>query len=188
MSTTNNLYQEYKKVVVPKVKAELGYRNTNQVPRILKVVVNVGVGRFVKEASFIDNVEKVLTRITGQQPVRTKAKKSISNFKIREGQEIGVMVTLRGPRMYFFLEKLLKVTFPRVRDFHGISDKGFDRQGNYTIGFKENVAFPEVKMEELEKVHGLQIIVATSAKDKAAGKALLSAMGFPFSKDVKEKK
>ncbi len=187
MTTTNNLYQEYKKVVVPKVQAELGYKNTLQVPKITKVVLNVGVGRFVKEASFIDNVEKVLTKISGQKAVRTKAKKSISNFKIREGQEIGVMVTLRGPRMYYFLEKLLKVTFPRVRDFHGISDKSFDRQGNYTIGFKENVAFPEVKMDELEKVHGLQIIIGTNAKNQAAGRALLKAFGFPFTKD-KEKK
>ena len=110
------------------------------------------------------------------------SKKAISNFKIREGQEIGVMVTLRGPRMYDFLEKLVKVTFPRVRDFHGISDKAFDGQGNFTIGFKENVAFPEVKMEEIDKIHGLQIIVNTTAKNKVAGKSLLTHLGFPFSK------
>jgi large subunit ribosomal protein L5 len=123
-----------------------------------------------------------LTKITGQKPVRTKAKKAISNFKIRQGQEIGVVVTLRGPRMYHFLEKLLRVTFPRVRDFHGISDKAFDRQGNFTIGFKENIAFPEVKLEEIEKIHGLQVVINTTAKDKVAGRALLTHLGFPFTK------
>ncbi len=177
-----NLYEKYKKEVVPALAKELGYKNVMQAPKIAKVVINAGVGRFVKEAGFLDNVEKTLTKISGQKPIRTKSKKSISNFKIREGQEIGLMVTLRGPRMYDFLEKLIKVTFPRVRDFHGISDKGFDRQGNYTIGFKENVAFPEVKMEEIEKVHGLQIIVNTTAKSKEEGRALLAHLGFPFSK------
>jgi large subunit ribosomal protein L5 len=134
---TKNLYERYKTEIVPSLIKDGGYTNVMQVPKITKVVLNVGVGRFVKEAGYIDTVEKVLTKITGQKAVRTKAKKSISNFKIREGMEIGVMVTLRGPRMYQFLEKLLRVTFPRVRDFHGISDKAFDRQGNYTIGFKE---------------------------------------------------
>ena len=177
-----NLYQTYKKTSVPAIQKELGLKNVMQVPKVTKVVLNAGIGRFIKESNFIDNVEKTLTKITGQKPVRTKAKKAISNFKIREGQEIGVMVTLRGPRMYDFLEKLVKVTFPRVRDFHGISDKAFDGQGNFTIGFKENVAFPEVKMEEIDKIHGLQIIVNTTAKDKVAGKALLTHLGFPFTK------
>lgn len=180
--TQNILYQKYKKEVLPKVKAELGYKNIMQVPQINKLVVNVGVGRFLKEPNFIENVEKVLTKITGQKPVRTKAKKSISNFKVREGQEIGVMATLRGPRMFYFLEKLLQVTLPRVRDFHGLSEHGFDNQGNYTIGFKENVAFPEVKMEEIDKAHGLQVIINTTAKNKKEGKALLAALGFPFAK------
>ncbi len=161
---------------------ERGYTSMMQVPKIKKVVLNAGVGRFIKEAGFIDAVEKTLSRITGQKPVRTKAKKSISNFKIREGQEIGVVVTLRGPRMYHFLEKLLAVTFPRVRDFHGVSDKAFDRQGNYTIGFKENIAFPEVKMEEIDKIHGLQVVISTNAKNKEEGKALLKQLGFPFTK------
>lgn len=167
---------------MPAIQKELGLKNVMQVPKVTKVVLNAGIGRFIKEANFIDNVEKTLTKITGQKPIRTKAKKAISNFKIREGQEIGVMVTLRGPRMYDFLEKLVKVTFPRVRDFHGISDKAFDGQGNFTIGFKENVAFPEVKMEEIDKIHGLQIIVNTTAKNKVAGKSLLTHLGFPFSK------
>lgn len=179
---TNNLYEKFKKEIVPAMQKQLGYKNVMQVPKIIKIVINSGVGRFVKESGYIDNVEKTLTKITGQKPVRTKAKKAISNFKIREGQEIGVMVTLHGKRMYDFLEKLLRVTFPRVRDFHGISAKGFDNQGNYTFGFKENIAFPEVKMEEIEKVHGLELVFVTTAKNREAGKALLTGLGFPFTK------
>ena len=176
------LYEQYKKEVVPALKKEFGYKNIMQVPRITKVVINSGVGRFVKEAGFIDNVEKTLSKISGQKPVRTKARDSISNFKIREGMEIGVVVTLRGPKMYHFLEKLVRVTFPRVRDFRGITDKAFDRQGNYTIGLKENVAFPEVKSGDIEKIHGLQMIINTTAKNKQEGKALLTHLGFPFVK------
>ena len=177
-----NLYKQFKEEVTPKLKAELCYKNVMQVPKVAKVIINAGIGRFVKESGYIENVENTLQRITGQKPVRTKAKKAISNFKIRENMEIGVMVTLRGPRMWHFLEKLLKVTFPRVRDFRGISIKAFDRQGNYTIGFKENSAFPEVKQGEIDKMHGLQIIVNTTAKNQKEGTALLSALGFPFAK------
>lgn len=179
------LYEKYKKEVVPALKEKLHLKNVMEVPKVKKVVLNAGIGRFVKESGFIENVEKSLTRISGQKPMRTKAKKAISNFKIREGQEIGVTATLRGKRMYDFLEKLIRVTFPRVRDFHGIPPTGFDRQGNYTIGFKENVAFPEVKMEEIEKIHGLQVIVNTSAKSKEAGLALLTELGFPFTRSTK---
>jgi len=177
-----NLYQKYQTEIVPALKKELGYKNVMQVPKVTKVVLNVGYGRFVKEPNFADNVEKTLTRITGQKPIRTLAKKSISNFKIRENMEIGAMVTLRGRIMYEFLEKLVNITFPRVKDFHGISDHGFDRNGNFTIGFKENVAFPEIKSGEIEKVHGLQIIVNTTAKNKEEGKILLTHLGFPFVK------
>lgn len=169
-------------MIAPALQKELGLKNAMQVPRVTKVVLNVGIGRFVKEAGFADTVVKVLQKITGQKPVRTRAKQSISNFKIREGMEIGVAVTLRGTRMYDFLEKLLRVTLPRVRDFRGISDKCFDRQGNYTLGFKEHLAFPEVKMEEIDRVHGLQITIATTAGNKAAGQALLAGLGFPFIK------
>lgn len=183
-----NFYEFYKKEVVPALMKERGYSNIMQVPKVKKVVLNAGIGRFIKESNYIENVEKTLSKITGQKPVRTKSKKSISNFKIREGQEIGVMVTLRGPRMYHFLEKLLKVTFPRVRDFHGISDKSFDRGGNYTIGFKENIAFPEVTAEEVEKAHGLQIIVNTTAKNREEGRALLAKLGFPFAAETISKK
>lgn len=178
----SNLYKKYKEVVVPALKKELGFKNVMQVPKVNKVVLNAGIGRFVKEPHYIDNVEKTLANISGQKPMRTKAKKSISNFKIREGMEIGVAVTLRGPKMYYFLEKLINVTFPRIRDFRGISDHGFDKNGNYTIGFKENVAFPEVKAGDVEKIHGLQIIINTSAKTRDEGRALLSQLGFPFVK------
>lgn len=181
------LHDFYKKTVIPELKKSLNFSSSMQVPKITKVVVNAGIGRFIKDAHFIEGVEKTILKITGQKPVRTKAKISISNFKIREGQEIGVMVTLRGKQMYHFLEKLLNVTFPRVRDFHGISDKSFDNQGNYTIGFKENIAFPEVTVEEIEKMHGLQIIVATTAQTREQGKALLTALGFPFQKSVVKK-
>ncbi|MFA6485960.1 MAG: 50S ribosomal protein L5 [Candidatus Magasanikbacteria bacterium] len=176
------LHEQYNKVMVPALMKELGYKSMMQVPKIKKVVVNVGYGRSIKESGFVDNVTKTLTKITGQKPVHTKSKKAISNFKIREGLEIGAMVSLRGPRMWHFLEKLLKITFPRVRDFHGISPKSFDRQGNYTIGFKENLAFPEVKVEEIDKIHGLEIVINTSAKDRSEGLALLTALGFPFAK------
>ncbi|MBU0546051.1 50S ribosomal protein L5 [Patescibacteria group bacterium] len=178
----SNLYKKYKEAVVPALMKELGLKNKMQVPKVNKVVVNAGIGRFIKEPHYIDNVEKTLAKITGQKPMRTKAKKSISNFKIREGMEIGVAVTLRGPKMYSFLEKLVNVTFPRVRDFRGISDAGFDQSGNFTIGFKENVAFPEVKAGEVDKIHGLQLIINTSAKSKEEGRALLSQLGFPFVK------
>lgn len=179
---TPNLYTKYKKEVVPALKKEFGYANVMQVPKIAKVVVNVGVGKFLKEPNFIDNVEKNLARITGQKAVRTKTKKAISNFKVREGQEVGLVVTLRGPKMYQFLEKLLSVTLPRTRDFRGISDKSFDGRGNYSLGFKENVAFPEIKTTEIDKGHGLQIVVATTAHNKAEGKSLLRELGFPFVK------
>lgn len=179
---TPNLYNFYKKEVAPALKKEFGYKSLMQAPRITKVVVNVGVGKFLKEPNFIEGVEKNLARITGQKAVRTKTKKAISNFKIREGMEVGLVVTLRGPRMYYFLEKLLNITLPRTRDFRGISDKSFDERGNYSLGFRENMAFPEIKATEVEKNHGLQIVVATTARSKAEGKALLQKLGFPFVK------
>lgn len=176
------LYETYKKEVAPKLMKDFGYQSKMQAPKIVKVTLNVGVGKFLKEPNFIENVENTLKKITGQKPVRTKSKKAISNFKIRENMEIGVVVTLRGKKMYDFLEKLVKVTFPRTRDFRGISDKSFDGHGNFNIGMKENVAFPEIKAGEIEKNHGLQITVSTSAKSKEEGRALLAYLGFPFIK------
>lgn len=177
-----NLYERYKKEIVPALQKEFALKNVMKVPKIKKIVINAGIGRFVKEPRFIDNVEATLSKISGQKPIRTKAKKSISNFKTRAGMEIGVAVTLRGVKMYQFLEKLVSITLPRVRDFRGLSEKSFDKNGNYTIGFKENLAFPEIKADELEKMHGLQIIINTDVKNKAEGKALLTHFGLPFVK------
>jgi large subunit ribosomal protein L5 len=178
----NNLYKKYKTEVVPALKEEFGFKNAMQIPKINKVVLNVGVGKFVKETGFIENVESTLQKITGQKPIRNKAKKAISNFKIRAGMDICVSVTLRGKRMYDFLEKLTNVTFARIRDFRGITDKGFDKQGNFSCGFKENMSFPEVRPEEIDKVHGLEIIIVTNANNKQVGKSLLKHLEFPFKK------
>ena len=151
-----------------------------QVPRIHKVVLNIGYGKVAKDKAFIEHVEKTLTAIAGQKPVLTKAKKSISNFKIRQGMPIGASVTLRGPRMYEFLYKFIHITLPRVRDFRGLSKKGMDRAGNYTIGLKEQIAFPEVTADLADRFYGLEATIVTTAKNKEAGLALLQAMGMPF--------
>ncbi|PIT87958.1 MAG: 50S ribosomal protein L5 [Candidatus Magasanikbacteria bacterium CG10_big_fil_rev_8_21_14_0_10_40_10] len=178
----NNLYKKYKKEVVPALQKELGLKNIMQVPKITKVVLNVGVGRFVKDKAMLDNVENTLLKITGQRPIKNKAKKSISNFKIREGMEVGLSVTLRAGKMYDFLEKLISVTLPRVRDFRGIPDKSFDKKGNYAFGFKEHVAFPEIRVDEADKIHGLQVVICTTAKNGEQAKKLLTYLGFPFKK------
>lgn len=176
----SRLYKQYKEQIVPHLMEKFGYKNRMQAPKIIKVTLNVGYGRNVKEKAFIENVEKTLIAITGQKPVHNKSKKSISNFKIREGMNIGVSVTLRGKRMYDFVDKLVNVTLPRVRDFRGISKKGFDRQGNYTLGLKENISFPEISSDALDKIHGLEMVMNTSAKNKEEGLELLTAIGFPF--------
>lgn len=177
------LLAKFKKEVVPALQAELGYKNVMEVPKVLKVTLNVGYGRFAKENAYIENVEKTLKMISGQKPVHNKAKKSISNFKTREGMKIGVSVAMHGQKMYEFLDKLLNVALPRVRDFRGITTKSFDGQGNYSLGLKEQVVFPEASSETADKIHGLQIVVTTSAKNKKEGLALLTKLGFPFKKD-----
>lgn len=178
-----NLKEKYQKEIVPALKEKLSYSNKLLVPKIKKVVINVGFGRRLKDKDYIDNIEKTLIKVSGQKPVFTKAKKSISSFKIREGMIIGAMVTLRGERMYHFLEKLLNVTFPRVRDFRGISEKSVDKQGNLTVGFKENTAFPEVKVDDINNIHGLEVVINTNAKNRADGLELFKALGFPFKKN-----
>lgn len=182
-----NLSELYKKQVIPQLKEEFGYKNTLAVPRLEKVVLNVGLSKGLKDKAFIETAESTLTRITGQKPVPTKAKKSISNFKIREGMVIGMKVTLRGKKMYDFVEKLIKVTLPRVRDFRGLDLKSIDPHGNLTIGIKEHIAFPEIKVDEIERVHGLELTVVTTAKNKKEGRALLKALGFPFKKSESKK-
>lgn len=178
-----NLKDKYQKEIIPALKEKFSYSNVFLVPKIEKVIINVGFGRHNKEKDYIVNVEKTLTRISGQKPVFTKAKKSISSFKIREGMLIGAMVTLRGNRMYDFLDKLVNISFPRVRDFRGISEKSVDKQGNLSIGFKENIAFPEVKVEDINNIHGLEVLIHSSTVNRAEGLELFKLMGFPFKKE-----
>lgn len=172
--------KKYNSEVVPALKEELGLKNITEVPKLEKIVVNVGFGRHTKDKSYIDNVMNTLTQITGQKPVLTKAKKSISNFKLREGMEIGACVTLRGDQMYEFFYRLVNLVFPRVRDFRGISSKGFDKQGNFAVGLKENIAFPEITADNQDKIHPLQVVVKTTATDRKSGALLLHKLGFPF--------
>ncbi len=179
------LREKYQKQVVPSLKEKFGFKNTMLVPRLNKVVLNVGFGHHLKEKEFIAGVEKALTKIAGQKPVMTAAKKSISAFKIREGLVIGAKVTLRGQQMYDFVDKLVNITFPRVRDFRGISEKSVDRDGNMTVGFKEYTAFPEIHQEEVENIFGLEVCLTTTAKNKAEGLELFRLLGFPFKKDTK---
>ena len=174
------LKELYKKEIVPKMKEKFGYTNILAVPRLSKVVINVGVGRSSKEKAFIDNVVSSLSRISGQKPVLTKAKKSISAFKIREGMIVGVMVTLRNKRMDDFVQKLVQITFPRIRDFRGISQKQVDRQGNLTVGLREHLAFGEIKADEVDSIHGAEISISTTAKTRQEGLELFKLLGFPF--------
>ena len=176
------LQKKYKTEVVPAMKQEFGYQNIMQVPKLKKVVINCGYGRHVKDNTYAEKVEKTLTLISGQKPIHNKAKKSISNFKVREGMNIGVSVTLRGQKMYEFLYKFINLTLPRVKDFRGLNPNSFDKSGNYTLGFKENLSFPEVSGEAQDFVHGLEITVNTTAENKEEGKALLQKIGFPFRK------
>ncbi len=177
------LQELYKKKIIPKLKEKFGYKNIFEVPKMNKVVINVGVGKHSKEKAYIDNVVDNLTKISGQKPVLTKAKKAISSFKIREGMIMGVVVILRGKRMYDFVEKLVNISFPRVKDFRGISEKHVDNQGNLTVGFKEHISFPEIKADEVDNIHGLEISIATSASTREEGLELFKLVGFPFKKD-----
>ena len=183
-----SLREQYKKTIAPQLKEKFGCKNQFEIPRLKKAVINVGVGRNAKDKAYIEEVVATLTKISGQKPILTKAKKSISAFKTREGNVIGVAVTMRGQRMYDFVEKLVSVTFPRVRDFRGISEKQVDRTGNLTVGFKENTVFPEIEQEEVENFHGLEISLATSAATREEGLELFRLMGFPFKKEETNKK
>jgi len=180
---SNRLKEKYIKEVIPKLKSEFGYKNNLAVPRLNKVVLNVGISSQKKEDNYTNLIEKTLKRISGQKPVFTKAKKAISAFKTRKGQVVGAMVTLRKDRMYDFVDKLVNIVLPRVRDFRGLNAKSIDKKGNLTIGFKEHIVFGEINPDELEMVHGLEIIINTSAKNKQEGLSLLKLLGFPFQKD-----
>jgi large subunit ribosomal protein L5 len=159
---------------------DFGYANANAVPKITKVTLNVGLGKGLKDAKFLETAEATLRRITGQSPVKTKARKSIAAFKIREGMVIGMKVTLRGKRMWDFLEKLVTVSIPRIRDFRGLTPIGFDETGNYTLGFPEHTAFPEIRTDEIEVIHGLQATISMTTASEAEGKNMLKSLGFPF--------
>ena len=178
----STLKEKYNKEIVPALKEKFNYSSVMEVPRLEKIVINIGVGDGAREEKFIEAAKNELAEITGQQPVVTKAKKSIAGFKLREGQPIGVKVTLRGERMYEFLDKLISVGLPRVRDFRGLSTKSFDGRGNYTIGIKEQLIFPEINFDEVEKVRGMDIVVVTTAKTDAEALDLLKELGVPFRK------
>jgi large subunit ribosomal protein L5 len=181
------LRERYNKQIVPSLTKKFGYSNAHQVPRLVSVIVSVGTGR-VDDEKTRDIAIDTLRRITGQQPAIRRAKKSIASFKLREGQVVGLQVTLRGARMENFLDKLINVTLPRVRDFRGINPQSFDGHGNYSLGLKEQNVFPEVPFDQVEKTHGIQITITTSALTNKEGRALLDEMGMPFAKSAAELK
>jgi large subunit ribosomal protein L5 len=170
----------YQNEIVAKLRKDFGYKNIMEVPRVEKVVVNMGLGEAIQNVKILDSATAELNAITGQKSVITKAKKSIATFKLRQGMPIGCMVTLRRDRMYEFLDRLMNVALPRVRDFKGVSGKAFDGKGNYTLGIKEQLIFPEISYEAIDKIKGLNITVVTSAKTDEEGKALLKYLGMPF--------
>jgi large subunit ribosomal protein L5 len=177
---TPRLKSRYRAELIQPLKDELGLGNIMQVPRPVKVVVNMGVGEAVREARLLDGAVRDLTQITGQKPLVTKAKQSIAGFKIREGQSIGAKVTLRGDRMWEFLDRLISVVLPRIRDFRGLNPRTFDGHGNFTFGLTEQLVFPEIDYDKIERVRGMDITVVTSAETDKQGRALLTALGFPF--------
>jgi len=174
------LRERYLQIVVPALTKEFGYANVMAVPRVEKIVINIGMGEATQNAKLMDGAVGELGQIAGQKPVITKAKKSISQFKLREGQAIGCMVTLRGDRMLEFLDRLVNVALPRVRDFRGVSSKSFDGRGNYTLGVKDQLIFPEIDYSKVEKTKGMNICITTTARTDAEGLALLRHMGMPF--------
>lgn len=178
----NRLYEKYKNTVVPSMVEKFNYKSVMQVPRLEKIVVNMGVGDAISNSKVLDDAVNELTLITGQKPVVTHAKKSIAAFKLREGMAIGCKVTLRGERMYDFFDKLVTIALPRVRDFQGVSKTAFDGRGNYTLGIKEQLIFPEIDYDKVNKVRGMDIVVVTTAKTDEEGRELLSQLGMPFKK------
>ena len=174
------LKEVYKQEIVPALTKQFGYKSAMEVPRVAKVVLNMGVGEAVGDKKLLENAAADMTKIAGQKPVVTKARKAIANFKIRENLAIGTMVTLRGVRMYEFLDRFVTVALPRVRDFRGISSRAFDGRGNYNVGVKEQIIFPEIEYDKIDTIRGMNITIATTAKTDAEAKALLAAFRFPF--------
>jgi large subunit ribosomal protein L5 len=178
MSTT--LKKQYAATIAAAMNKEFGLTNPMSVPKIVKITLNVGLNANNKDPKLAETVAETISRISGQKPVETISKKSIAAFKIREGMTVGMKATLRGERMYSFLDKLVNVTLPRVRDFRGISMKSVDKKGNMSLGFKEHIAFPEIRPDEVERLHGIEVVITTTADDRAKGLALFKALGFPF--------
>ncbi len=178
----NRLKEKYEKEIVPKLKEKFNYKSVMQVPKLEKIVVNIGTGDASHNSKLLDAAMNDLMTITGQKPVITKAKKSIAGFKLREGQSIGCKVTLRGENMYNFLDKLIAISLPRVHDFRGLSPKAFDGRGNYTIGIKEQLIFPEIEYDDVVKVRGMDIVIVTTAKSNEEAYELLKELGIPFRK------
>jgi large subunit ribosomal protein L5 len=174
--------ERYRDEIVPAMVNEFGYKNVMQAPRVEKVTLNIGAGEAVQNAKALDATSSDIATITGQHPVITRAKKSIANFKLREGMPIGVMVTLRGAMMWEFLDRLLNATLPRIRDFQGVSPNSFDGRGNYSLGIREQVIFPEIEYDKIDKIRGMQITVCTSARTDEEGQRLLELLGMPFAK------
>ena len=178
-----SLYETYKKEIRPKLHTELEIKNVMQVPELRKIVVNIGMGEALTNKKILDDASAQMTLITGQKPIITKARRAISAFKLRAGQPIGVKVTLRGKRMYDFLTKLARIVLPRMRDFRGIDAKFLDGQGNLTIGFKEQIVFPEIEYSSVDKIRGLEVTLVTSARSDEHGKRLFELLGIPFKKE-----
>lgn len=182
MPVAKKLKNTYQEDVIPALKEKFGYKNQFEIPKLVKINVNMGVGEAVQNVKMLDGAVSELTKITGQKPVVTRAKKSIATYKLRAGMPIGTTVTLRGEKMYDFLQKLISVALPRIRDFRGINDKSFDGRGNYSLGLKEQMLFPEIKYDDVDVVRGMDITIVTTAKTDEEAKALLSELGMPFRK------
>jgi large subunit ribosomal protein L5 len=180
--TTARLHDQYREKIVPQLTKDLGLANPMQVPKITKITVNMGVGEAVADKKVMDAAVADLAKITGQKPLITKSRKSIASFKLRQGLAIGCKVTLRGARMYEFLDRLINIAIPRIRDFRGVSPRAFDGRGNYTLGVKEQIIFPEIQYDQIDQVRGMDITITTTAVDNKQGRALLEAFNFPFRK------
>jgi len=174
------LKERYQREVLPGLMKDMAYKSPQQVPRLDKIVINIGLGEAIQNAKLLDTAVEELAAITGQKPVITRARKAIANFKLRENMAIGCMVTLRGQRMYEFFDRLVSVALPRVRDFKGVSERSFDGRGNFALGVREQIIFPEIDLDKVEKVRGMTVCINTTAKTDAEGKALLKALGMPF--------
>mgnify|MGYP001568392578 FL=1 len=180
------LQEFYKKTVVPQMQTRFGYKNVMQVPRLTKIVLNMGVGEAMADKKVIDHAAGNMAQIAGQKPLITRSRKSIANFKVRENWPIGCMVTLRGARMYEFLDRLISIAIPRIRDFRGLSARAFDGRGNYSLGIKEQIIFPEIDFDKVDAIRGMDITIVTTAKNDAEARALLEAFSFPLRADVQQ--